>query len=234
MTKVLYCSDVHIPYHDEWAVTKFLTAIKDEKPTDVVLGGDIIDFFKLSRFSKSPLEGTSFANEVAQVIKFVYTVRRLAGKKTNIYWLEGNHEERLRKYVNEKAPELAGWEELKFETLFKLESFNIIWVPDTEVLEFNGFMFRHGHEIGGASMIPGNNARKGVAVYGSNYIQGHIHRANIIHVSSYHGDFVGVENPCICGVEPDYVKGYAGWQQGWTILEYDKGTEKWQVRQTIL
>lgn len=232
MDKFIYISDVHVPFEDYNQVVKALQAMKKEKGVDVVvLGGDIIDFFKVSSYSKNPMTQYSFQDEVERAKKFLKTIRSLF-KKQKIYYLEGNHENRLKRYLCDKAPELIGFRPLDFEELMGLKELNIKYYTDTEVLHIDDWVFRHGHELGGGSMIPGNNARKGVAFYGANYVQGHVHRANVINVGTYTGDFMGVENPHLGESNPDYVKGYAQWQQGFTIGE--KINDKWQIRQIIL
>jgi predicted phosphodiesterase len=234
MKKWMYAGDIHVPYENKENVISFLKALKKEKPDVLVLGGDVIDFYKISRFDKNPLNNNSFNDELYNTRKFLVSVRKHAGKKCKIYWLEGNHEERFKKYLRNNAPELVGFTPLTMYEMFGLTDpeLQVVWVPDTQVLEIDDWVFRHGHETGNGT-TPGLSARKGVLMYGKNYCQGHIHRANIIRVSNFSGDFIGVESPCLCDMEPEYVKGYAGWQAGWTIGERDK-RGKWQVRQTIL
>jgi len=232
MKRFLYVSDVHIPYDDTGAVNKLMAAISKDKFDTIILGGDIIDFYKTSSFSKDPLTPHSLQSEIDHTLIFFNELRRVAGKKVKIYWLEGNHEERLTKYLRRNASELIGLRSLEMEALFNLDRFNIRYVKDTEVLAIDNWVFRHGHEMGSGSIVPGNNARKGIAMYGSNYIQGHVHRANIIRVGNYIGDYIGVESPCLCNMSPEYVKGYAQWQQGWTIgVLTDDG---WQIEQVVL
>lgn len=231
MKKFIYTSDIHLPYDQTENVIAFLDAVKKEKPDIIVLGGDIIDFFKISRFDKDPLDGQSLTDEIAAAKAFFSDLRLAAGKRP-IYWLEGNHEERLTKFIRRNAPEFADFNVLQMESLFDLERFDITYVRDTQVLQIEDWVFRHGHENGNGS-TPGLSARKGVLMYGANYIQGHIHKANVIRVSNYNGDFIGVESPCLCDMEPEYVKGYAGWQAGWTIAEKDE-VGKWQIKQKVL
>jgi len=115
----------------------------------------------------------------------------------------------------------------------KLDDFNIEWVPSTQQYWIEDFLIRHGHEQFGFSSIPGSSARKGIGCYHAHYIQGHIHKANVIHVGNQHFNFIGVENPCLCELDPSFMKGAAQWQLGWTVVEKDN-ENRWQVRQTVL
>ena len=47
-------SDIHAPYHNIAALTAAIEFLKKEKVDAVLLNGDTIDFFRLSRFTKDP------------------------------------------------------------------------------------------------------------------------------------------------------------------------------------
>ena len=52
--RVLVLSDIHIPYHSLEALTSCFDYARKEKPDAVLLNGDVLDFFQLSRFCKEP------------------------------------------------------------------------------------------------------------------------------------------------------------------------------------
>ena len=52
--KALVISDIHIPYHDDEALEVALKAGEKAKVDTVVLLGDVLDFYRISRFSKDP------------------------------------------------------------------------------------------------------------------------------------------------------------------------------------
>jgi predicted phosphodiesterase len=230
MKKFIYASDLHFPYENKDNVEAFLKGVAKVKPDTIILGGDIVDFYKISRFDKDPLNPITLQDEIEVVQDFLESLRNVSSR-SKIYWLEGNHEERLTKYIRINAPEFASLPALSFTRLFELDKFNVEYVKDTTVLQIEDWVFRHGHENGNGS-TPGLSARKGIMMYGKNYIQGHIHKANIIRVSNFSGDFIGVESPCLSDMEPEYVKGFAGWQAGYTI-GYKNG-DKWDIVQEVL
>lgn len=228
----MYISDVHLPYGDEEAIEQMFTSLKSERPELLVLGGDLCDFYKVSRYTKSPFNEVTLQNEIDETVAFLKKCRKLM-KKGRIVWLEGNHEERLSKFLLNNAPELMHLRALDIAELFQLDKYNVEFMRDTEMFYEDDFLFRHGHEMMGMSGVPGNNARKGIATYHTNYIQGHVHKANIIHESNFIETYVGVENPCLCTIDHAYMKGSAKWQQGWTIGEQDE-EGRWQIKQVIL
>ncbi len=233
--KIIYVSDFHIPFEDKWAVEKFFEEVKKEKPQTIIIGGDLVDFSTISVHIHHPDDLASIQYEKFRVIDFLKDLRKKAGKKATIYWLEGNHEQRLIKYIMRNAPELAALKELTIDNIFELyrKDINVIYVESDVVLKIDDWVFRHGHEIGYGSSVPGNNARRGIYNFGTNYIQGHIHRGNIIHIRQFDKVLTGVENPCMCEINPKYVNGFSGWHQGWTLLKKDK-YGNWVPYQTIL
>ena len=89
--KWIFISDVHAPYHDVKAVDAMLTSLKVEKPELIVLGGDIVDFYKISRYDKSPFNHITLQNEIDETIALLKNIKRAAPKGARIVWLEGNH-----------------------------------------------------------------------------------------------------------------------------------------------
>lgn len=51
---ILVISDLHIPYHDVAAITAAIEYGKKNKINCILINGDLIDFYQLSRFEKDP------------------------------------------------------------------------------------------------------------------------------------------------------------------------------------
>ncbi|BDS11814.1 UDP-2,3-diacylglucosamine diphosphatase [Aureispira anguillae] len=84
---VLVLSDIHLGTYGCHA-TELVNYLKSVKPKILVLNGDIIDIwqFKKSYFPKPHLA------VISQIVK-------MASKGTKVYYLTGNHDEMLRKFV---------------------------------------------------------------------------------------------------------------------------------------
>lgn len=87
--KILVCSDIHIPFQDDKAVNAFLKYCKKVQPAKIVLNGDIMDFFRLSRFTKG--EGRNPLQEITMCRKFLKSLKELC-PSSEIYYVIGNHE----------------------------------------------------------------------------------------------------------------------------------------------
>lgn len=84
---------------------------------EVVLLGDFADFYAVSRYPKDPRVSILLEEEVASVREGLDELDRLFPEAKKAF-LEGNHEQRLEKYLIEKAPALFGVTQVEF--LFEL------------------------------------------------------------------------------------------------------------------
>lgn len=115
--KVLFCPDVHIPYHDKRAWNLFLKTAEGFQPDILVVMGDFGDFWCVSSHSKNPTRELNLDSELKLVNNELDKLDSL-GCSQKIF-IEGNHEDRMRRYLQDKAPELFGL--IGVEKLFKLD-----------------------------------------------------------------------------------------------------------------
>jgi predicted phosphodiesterase len=105
--KALIITDTQIPFHDPNALSIIQQIAKDNKPDQICIVGDILDFPTLSSFmTEDPHKNTL-------VSSLDTTHQLLAGLRADnpnakIELLEGNHEYRLRRFIGDKACELYG------------------------------------------------------------------------------------------------------------------------------
>lgn len=104
LRRVLLIPDTHAPYHDEKAFQLMLRAGRVLQPDIVVVLGDFADFYAVSSHSKNPERAADLEYEVGIVKEKIREVEKLnAG--TNVY-VAGNHEDRLSRYLSDRAPAL--------------------------------------------------------------------------------------------------------------------------------
>lgn len=104
LEKVLFIPDTHVPYHDDRAWKVMMKAARGWKPDGIVHMGDWIDFYKISRFSKDPRRTLTTDDEIEATREKRAEVDALKPKWKK--FITGNHEDRLPRYLMEKAPEL--------------------------------------------------------------------------------------------------------------------------------
>jgi predicted phosphodiesterase len=102
--RILIVPDTHAPYHDERAWRLMLRVARTFKPQTIVHQGDFADFYAVSSHSKDPGRAKTLKDELKVVKKLRGQLDRLGAKRK--VFIEGNHEDRLRRYLEDKAPEL--------------------------------------------------------------------------------------------------------------------------------
>ncbi len=88
--RIAVLCDVHIPYHDKTAVEVAIRDIRKYNPSIVLLGGDVTDNYKESRWEQDPTM-RPFTDEVFVARKFLEAIRSWFPKARIIY-KEGNHD----------------------------------------------------------------------------------------------------------------------------------------------
>ena len=106
LERLLIVPDTHAPFHDERAWKLMLKVARQFKPQIIVHQGDLADFYAVSAHSKDPSRKATLKEELKVVRKLRGDLDRLGAKRK--VFIEGNHEDRLRRYLEEKAPELFG------------------------------------------------------------------------------------------------------------------------------
>lgn len=225
--KALVISDAHLPYHDNDAITTCFDYAKEQKPDLVVLNGDIIDCFLLSKFVKDP-KARKFKDELDQLKQFVEIVKETFGCR--IIYKMGNHEMRYQHFLWEKAKELEGIEEFELNSIIQKRAPDVEIVSDKTIIMLNELPLLHGHEFGKAIFSPVNVARGLHLRAKVSAIQGHSHKTSE-HTET---DLLGIIKTtwsvgCLCGLKPDYAP-YNTWNHGFAIIDLDENGVEWQVQ----
>lgn len=183
LEKILIIPDTHVPYHDVDAFNLMLKAGKIFKPDHVIILGDFADFYGVSSHSKDPNRALKLKEEVEATKEALDQVIAL-GAKNNVF-IAGNHEDRLERYLRDKAPEL----------------FNYISIPQILCLKEKGFKYtpyKQAYKIGKLNLthdtgVAGKYAHyKALDTFQHNIIIGHTHRIGY----AVEGDAQGQRHLC--------------------------------------
>lgn len=167
LEKILFIPDTHVPYHDKAAFDLMLKAGKAFKPDHVIILGDFADFYGVSSHSKDPNRALKLKDEIEATRDALDQVIALRAK--NNVFVSGNHEDRLERYLRDKAPEL----------------FNFITIPQILQLKEKGFKYvpyKQAYKIGKLNVthdtgVAGKYAHyKALDTFQHNIIIGHTHR----------------------------------------------------------
>ena len=215
---MVYMSDLHIPYQDKKAVELVIKFIEDFKPEILILGGDMVDFMGLSRFSRDPKRALTTQDDIDTVSALLVKLRNIL-PDSEIVYLEGNHEYRMTNYKWTKCPELSYIKALTLPKLLNLSELNIQFIPYTKFYNYKKIYFVHGDVI---SKHSGQTAKQMLDKWGVNIICGHSHRTGKHNRTTLDGNKGAWESGCLCDCSPEYIKGRANWQLGFSIVEYYK------------
>jgi len=216
--RLLVLSDIHIPYHSIDALTCAFDYAKGEKPDAILLNGDTLDFFGLSRFSKDP-KARSFAHELKTFKEFMDVLKSTFNAK--IYFKIGNHEERYFHFLWMKAHEIVGVEEFELENIIKSRAEGIEIIKDKRIMKAGDLNIIHGHEFGGSVFSPVNIAR-GLFLKGKvSAMQGHNHQTSEHTESNMNGDITTTWSVgCLSELHPAYLP-INKWNWGMALIDID-------------
>jgi predicted phosphodiesterase len=226
----LFLCDLHFPDVDYNALETMFSYCKSKRFTYVILGGDLVDFKAVSNWLIEP-DLRSLKNEIEQLEDFLQLIRDRF-KKSKIVYIEGNHEERLTRYLYSRAPELHKLPALEIENLLKLPEKRIQIVRNKQnrienkpTFSISGLFHLHGHEVKITSNVI-NPAKIMSEKTRSSCIFGHHHRSSEwtitdLNKRTYHSVSVG----CLCKLSQDYST-YNNWNHGFAIVEYQNGAFK--------
>jgi predicted phosphodiesterase len=216
--RLLVLSDIHIPYHSIDALTCTFDYAKKEKPDAILLNGDTIDFFGLSRFMKDPKK-RSVAHELQAFKELVDVIKKTFNAK--IYYKMGNHCERYEHFLWMKAHELVGIEEFDFSNIIKARAEGIEIIKDKRIMKAGDLNIIHGHEFGGSVFSPVNIAR-GLFLKGKvSAMQGHNHQTSEHTESNMNGEITTTWSlGCLCELHPAYLP-INKWNWGMALIDID-------------
>jgi hypothetical protein len=221
----VFINDLHEPYSDAVARATVLEFIGDVKPGVVFANGDMVDCAAISRYDKSIDQVIGFQKELDALQGFWEDLRKI--HSGTVYYLEGNHEARLRALVN-KYPELSSLRALEPESLFSTEKYRIGWIPQENHIEYHGIVVTHGTVV---KQGAGASAKGELAKWGTSGISGHTHRQGSALRTDLSGSRVWYENGCLCDLSPSYMIGVPDWQHCIALGEFEVGTERFQISQ---
>lgn len=174
--KWLILCDVHVPFHDEKALTTAINHGRDQGCDAVLVGGDFMDFYRISRYDKEP-DVCTLKQEREIGIGVLGAIRE-AFPDALLHWLAGNHEERWEAFLIGKAAELWGLSDFELPHVMRLEAFDCDYTGDKQPLRIGKLHILHGHEFASSWYNPVNPARGLFLRGGVTAIAGHNHQTS--------------------------------------------------------
>lgn len=241
-------SDIHIPYHDLKALGCAINHLVKTGIDTLVLNGDIIDCYQLSRWQPDPNKRKHF-EEIEMLLTFLDDMIDVF--KCQIVFKLGNHEERYEKFLYQKTPELVGMHVLSWKHLLNLRfakckfcsgmgeisgeectaceggvvannvNRGIHLVKDKRIIKIGKLAVVHGHEFTAGFIAPVNPARGLFLRAKTNTLGGHFHRTSE-HIEKDLGDkIIGAWSVgSLCELHPFFMP-VNNWNHGFAFVESD-------------
>jgi hypothetical protein len=234
MKRVLCTPDLQYPYSEKRAVEALLKYASDNWWDEWVDLGDRIDFDFISKHTKGyprlqwgkRLHNT-YDDAKRELDRWLQAIRN-KNPKCKATWIQGNHEYRIDRYVDEH-PEVEGLIEVPVQ--MGLKERNVLWVPYWE----KGETYR----IGKATFLHGRwinefHAKKHVLAFMTSVVYGHTHQLQSYSLikQSKHTPLEGLSLGCLCE-EMSYMRGApTNWDRafGVFVFEDDGKFQRWVVR----
>ena len=220
-TRVLVLSDIHFPFHDERSLIMALEYGMDQKADTIVLNGDIMDCYQLSRYTRDP-RVYDIQSELDNMVDFLTILKREF--QCPVYFKAGNHEERFMNYLKMKAPELLGIREFRLDILCKFGELGVVNIPDKRIIKAGKLSILHGHEFGNSTFSPVNPARGYYLRAKRSMIAGHYHRTSEHSEKDLSGEVTTTwSTGCLCDLSPEY-RPFNSWNSGAAMVYiHDEG-----------
>lgn len=208
-------NDPHYPFQDEKAINLVLGLAAEMQPDYFVINGDLLDMFKISKFSKDPRRGKRVVEEIELGRRFLERVANLLPNSEK-HFIFGNHEYRFDDYLFRNAPELVGLKGLSIREQLQAESigFKVHYSGLREsVMDMGQFLIGHfnaaGQDLGAAKKI--------FKDWGKSAIQGHVHCGGSYSRTQGGKTVTIVINYCLCDLKKTFLIN-PNWQHGFTIF----------------
>lgn len=177
------------PLHDPQFIEALIGVTRYFRPARIVFHGDNMDLAAFGTY----VNHAGYLHTVRQTVKTTYEYyvrfREAAGEDCEIVYLLGNHEDRIRKRLEEKIPELAALAQAGSSVsvfsprhFLRLDELNIQCYDYKERVYRDGILYLHGEIIGSDG---GETTAKMLKKYGGRSAQGHTHRLGV----NYHTDW---------------------------------------------
>ena len=220
---------VHIPYEDPKAVEATMNFLKFWKPDKLILNGDILDMYAISKHSKDPLRALNLQDEIDEGRDFLHDIRKLVGSGCDIVYNLGNHEARWARYLREEKTHLYRVDDFQYKNVMRLDQENIFFNEGRDGryarVRLGEVMVGHFEVLRSHSAY---TAKALVDTLGCSVVAHHSHRMGTYEKVTPYTRLLGQEGGCLCTLEPEYLES-PNWSQGFVIMQKCEDKPRYQI-----
>lgn len=214
--KIAYFGDIHAPYHDQLAIDLTAKIIEKFAPDQVICGGDLVDFYAVSRFDRDPKRVLQLQNELDTGFAISKQLTA-AAPKAKWFYLDANHEQRWIAYLH-KNQEISGLRALDIHSLMRMDELgwqyggterrytpnaNLVFIHGTRYNKYAGYAVK---------------AELTDRLFQQSVVQGHNHKIASYSARGPLSKVEGYEVGCLCALDGmDYTVN-PNWNQGLMLI----------------
>lgn len=228
--RIAVLADIHLPFEDPPAILLAKEILHDFQPALIILAGDIVDFYGISRFSKDPAREVNFGDEVEEDAE---KLGRMLSWFSDAQWIyiEGNHEERMRAYLRMRAKVFSKLRSLEIPRLLNLPD-RVLYLPHLDEPQPRNLYSAPQVCLGKLYVLHGDTVRlSGTTINVARtalqrlmvpVLMGHWHMVQVYTQTKYDGETTGAWiTGCLCRPRPHYDTGRI-WGQGITLIDLQR------------
>ena len=232
-TSVHY-SDVHWPNASRPCVNILYQILDWTNPGLVIDHGDLLDCEQISKYPKDPLNRTSLKNEIKMGAEHLGIVHGITQDAEHV-WLEGNHEERMKRTIwaladQRQAGEIltlpSVQESLSWPSLLGIGELGWQTIPyPGHKLIFDRLIACHGEKVRAES---GQSAKAEFNHYSKGGLSGHTHRVGEFTKRKYDGEQAWFELGCMCSISGVGYTNYPNWANAFAVITWSADRKRYQ------
>jgi hypothetical protein len=223
--KAIVACDFHVPFVDDKWLAFLLKKLKADIPDKLIISGDFLDLYSISRFDSAPCRADDLEYELTIAREILQKFRDIS-KKMEIVFIVGNHEARMETFLSRgKNKALFNLACLKIENLLNFNTYKVTKIDHIYHLN-DSYIITHGSRCGLTA------AQAECLSFVSSGMSGHVHKHIPFRRHTLNSKLQWDSLPCMCDIDH---AGYAinikhTWENGFAEIEYAKDT----VTPTIL
>lgn len=227
----LVIADLHIPFHEPLPIEAAIKYGQAEKITGILLDGDIQDCAAVSFWPSAAKR--DFDKEIELFIDFFdFLEAEFPGVK--IVYKPGNHEYRLPRYFQARAPEMIGMPLKAVEAVLGLEYRGIEQLEYKQVVMAGELPIFHGDEFRRIDVAV--NPARGLFMRAKQWaLCAHCHRTSENSTTNASGTYLTTWSiGCLCDLHPEYNPIGNDWNWGFATVNVEKSGDFEVVNRRVL
>lgn len=224
---VSHMSDLHFGDHDEDAIEMHYALVEQKQPDVIVVGSDTADFSVISHFAPDPDDYESIQDVLDDFSQHwrphIERLQKIA-KNAVLVMILGNHELRIKTFVEENAPKFRKTIERAWIDAIRYQN-RVLYIGHTQEVEIGHLLVKHGD-------VTSEHTSKALldrVSYQMSVMAGHIHRETSYTRQGRKYMVKAITGGCAQNLNPKYIlrKGLTPprpWVHGTAFATVDMGS----------